>query len=414
LAVLSLERRVGQWVEDGPAAVLLRSPWRLGLAVSGVAAVWVALRVLVVAHGHIGGLVVAGSRFVSPTPYTRGVPIRPGNGYDGQFYFRLALGPLDWGRQAFGVTLDSLGRLDRVTYPAVVWALSAGQPSAVPVMMVVANVAAMGVLAGLCAALARTAGRHPLWGLLIGGFWGFLWTLGRDLTELTEAVFVVAGLLALRHRRPVLAGVLLAAAALAREEAVAVAGAVLLARLWQLVAGRRRRPRPALRQPTSVAGGRWADAAWAIPTVAFAAWQLALRAATGSFPVRASGNANSGLPLVGAIGGLVNHLEHPAHVASLVWLGELVVLVFMGAMAARSLLSSNALLHEKVAWALSGLLALSLAKDIWLGNVGFRSLDDFYLLSGVLVLSSRLRADLLGAAVAGAWAVVAIELVLFI
>ena len=403
-------------MQDGPAAIVLRSPWRLGLAVSGVAALWVALRVLIAAHGHIGGLVVAGSRYVSPTPYTRGVPIRPGTGYDGQFYFRLALGPLDWGRQAFGVTLDSLGRLDRVTYPAIVWALSAGQPSAVAVMMVVANVAAMGVLAGLCAALARTAGRHPLWGLLIGGFWGFLWTLGRDLTELTEAVFVVAGLLALRHRRPVLAGVLLAAAALAREEALAVAGAVLMARLWEVMAGRRRqrRPQPPSWQPTTVTGGRWADAAWAIPAGAFAAWQLALRAATGSFPIRASGNANSGLPLVGAIGGLVNHLEHPAHVASVLWLGELVVLVFMGVMAARSLRTSTALLHEKLAWALSGLLALSLAKDIWLGNVGFRSLDDFYLLSGVLVLSSRLRPDILGAAVGGAWAVVAIELVLFI
>ena len=409
-AIASAERRLAQWVGQGPATPLLRSPWRLGLAAFVMAALWTALRVLVAAHGHIGGLVVAGSDYVSPSPYTRGLPIRPGTGYDGQFYFRLGLGPLDWGRQAFGIRLDSLGRLDRVAYPTVAWALSAGQASLLPWTLVLANLTAFGALAGLCAALAEEAGRHPLWGLLVAGFWGFLWALGRDLTELTEAVFVVAGLLALRRRRPLLAGAMLALAALAREEAMAVVGALVLARAWQ-AAARRRRPRG---HPPASIGGRWPDAAWAVPSAAFIGWQLALRVGTGSFPVRASGNDNSGIPLVGVADGLVNHIEHVASISSLLWLGELGILAFMVAMAACSLRSSTAPLHEKLAWALAVLLSLSLAKNIWMGNVGFRSLDDLYLLSGVLVLSSRIRLDLLGPAATTAWAVVAVELVLFI
>jgi hypothetical protein len=86
---------------------------QIGTASVAVAAVFVILRVVIAAHGHVGGLVVAGSAHVSATSYTRGILIRPGTGYDGQFYYRLALDPLDWHQTAFGIRLDTLGRLDR-------------------------------------------------------------------------------------------------------------------------------------------------------------------------------------------------------------------------------------------------------------------------------------------------------------
>ncbi len=223
---------VTDWAKRAAGARFLQSPVQVGTAVVIVAGLFTVLRVVVAAHGNVGGLVMAGSRYVSATRYTRGLPVQPGTGYDGQFYYRLALDPLEWSRRAFGIELDNLGRVERVTYPGLVWLVSADDASAVPVVMVLVNVLALGVLAGVCTAMAREARRHPLWGLLIAGFWGFLWTLSWDLTELTEAVFLVAGLLAIRKGRPVLAGVLLSAAVLAREPALIVVGAIFLARTW--------------------------------------------------------------------------------------------------------------------------------------------------------------------------------------
>ena len=343
------------------------------------------LRVVVAAHGNPGGFVVAGSRYVSVTRYTRFLPIRPGTGYDGQFYYRLSLDPLEWSRRAFGVQLDNTGRLERVAYPAIVWVLSADDPSAVPVVMIIVNVAALGVLAALCAALARDARRHPLWGLLMAGFWGFLWTLSRDLTELTEAVFVVAGLLAIRKRRPVVAGVLLSVAVLAREPALIVVGAVFVSRTWTRW--------HASQGDLASLPSRWhadlvtgpvvtANATWALPVAVFSAWQLAVLARTGSLPVFSSTGNNAAAPFSGLVDGIVHYVALFPHKAALEWGWECAVLAFFGALAAVSLRTSTALLHERIAWVFSLVFIVLLSSSVWLGDVGFRSLDDFYLLSG--------------------------------
>jgi hypothetical protein len=390
---------------DGPVVLLahrsptalLASPAALGAAAAMAGAVFAILRVMVAGHGDVGSFVVAGSAHVSVSPYTRGLPILPGTGYDGQFYYRMALGPLQWARSAFGITLDTLARLDRPAYPALAWLASAGQVAAVPVAMVAVNVAALGALAGLGAALARDAGRHPVWGLLPASFSGFEWTIGRDLTELTETVFVVAGLLAMRRNKPVAAALLLAVGVLARESALIVVGAVLLAQVLQL---RRRSPTVA------------EAATWAIPALAFVAWQLALLAGTGSLPVLSSGRSNAGLPFVGLAKGLAHYVTHPG-TASLLWAGELAVLTAVAASAALSLRSSTAALHERIAWAAAVALALVLVKGIWLGAVGFRSLDDVWALSCVLLISSKARLRLPAALAGAAWAVVAVQLVAF-
>ncbi|MGH9107618.1 MAG: hypothetical protein ACRDZX_17670 [Acidimicrobiales bacterium] len=407
------------------------------MAATAVAVVFCALRVLVAGHGQVGALVLAGSAHVSPTRYTRSLPIVNGAGYDGQFYYRLALGPLDWSPSAFGIHLDTLGRLDRVAYPALAWAAAAGRASAVPVALLAVNVVALGALAGLAGALAREAGRQPLSGLLVAGFFGLLWSLSRDLTELTEAVFVVAALLAVRKGRPVLAGLLLSVAVLAREPALVLVGALFVARAWawahpggaqgdkgQPGAARPRTPGPptpglttpgpTVRRPApSRAPGR-PDATWVLPTLTFAGWQLALHARTGTFPALTSGHNNAGAPFVGLAAGLTHYLERLPRVASLLWAGELGVLAVVATLAAISLSKSTAALHERIAWAAGVVLAVLLVRGVWLGDVGFRSLDDLWVFSSVLVLFSRLRLGLAAWLAAAGWCVVAIELVVFI
>ena len=108
------------------------------------------------------------------------MPVFHGRGYDGEFYYRLALNPLAWGHWAFGITLDSVYRIDRIGYPALAWLVAGGHRPFVPTALVLVNVAALGILGGLGAALARDAGRHPLWGLVFAGYWGLLWSLSRS------------------------------------------------------------------------------------------------------------------------------------------------------------------------------------------------------------------------------------------
>jgi hypothetical protein len=387
-----------------PFPLLAWSPLRLGLLATLAAACFCALRILVAGHGNPGSFVVAGTEHVRLTHYTSSLPVTRGSGYDGQFYYRLALSPADWARNAFGINLDNLGRLDRVTYPALVWLASAGgQVAAVPAMMVAVNVAAFGALAGLGAALAEEVGEHPLWGFLPASFFGFLWSASRDLTELTEATLVVAGLLLLRKRQPAAAGVVFSAAALAKESALVVAGAVFLARAWGIARGRER--------PGA------ADAAWLFPGAAFLGWQLLLKAGTGTFPALGAGGANMGPPFAGLVGGAGHYIGRLPQVASLLWVSEAAVLLAVALGATISLAGTTAALHERIAWAGSMFLAVVLAKAIWLGDVGFRSLDDLWLFSSVLLLCSRSQqlARLLAALfAAAAWCVVALELVLFI
>ena len=151
-----------------------------------------------------------------------------------------------------------------------------------------------------------------------------------------------------------------------------------------------------------------------IPLAAFGAWQVALRAGTGMWALLTSGNNNTSTPLIGLAHGFVHYVNGLPETGSLVWFGELAVLALVGTLAAISLRNNTAPLHERIAWVATALLAVSLTKAIWLGDVGFRSLDDFWLMSGVVLLSSRLRLHLAGLVVAGAWCAVFVELVLFI
>ena len=413
-------RRVG--AAATPLVRATNRPWVASLVAALGALAFVAGRLADAANGSIGAFVVAGSRYARPGAVPTGIPIVTGSGYDGQFYFRMALDPADVARTAFGITFDSAERLSRIGYPFLAWLAAGGVRAAVPWTMVAVNVVALAVLGLLGAVLARSAGRHALAGLLVAAYPGFLWTLGRDTTELVAGAFLVGGLVALRARRPLLAGVLLAGSALSRETALATVGAVGVAWLAGLVARRTGHA-----QGTTSAGpgnepSRWgwlgpldvAAVSWVLPVVAFVADQAVAAARTGKVPLRSSGSKNLGLPFDGFVHGLVHYATTLPSTAALLWFGELVVLAVVVALAASVARHSDALLHERVAWAVLVVMAVCLAPGIWLGDVGFRSLDPLYLLSVVLLLGSPRRLVIPGGLVAAAWMVVAVELCLFI
>lgn len=347
-------------------------------AVLALAAVlFVVLRLAAAGGGDIGSFVYAGQQFTSPTA---GVPVTPGPGYDGQFAYRLALDPTELDEDAEDIRLDTPLRLERIAYPAFAFVVAGGQDSAVPTSLVVVNLLALAGLGYLGGLLARRAGRHALWGLLLAGYWGYLFSLGRDLHEIVTGLFVLAGLLAYRDRRGLLAGGLFGVAVLARETALLVVVAVAAVRLWDLV---RRRERP-----------RVLDVAWVLPVVVFAGWQAVCYAAIGEVPALAGGPAQVGPPvvsLVEAVVDTVGDLGGADRAAAALLLIQLAAMVVVVALAGLRVRDGSIPREERLAWLLALLLTLSLSRHFWTGPADLRALSDLYLLSAVLLLARPVR-----------------------
>ncbi len=236
-----------------------------------ISAGFVMLRLLVFADGDVTKFVVAGSVFTDTKRAPEGLFVRPDVGYDANFYYRLALDPLNFDDTAYGITIegDQQLRRDRILYPVLAYVVSVGSVEAVPWALVFVNIAAMGTI-GLCGgALARSSGRAPLWGLLFLGFPLLFFSLGRDLTEPLEVALLLAAFLALRRERWLWATLAFSGAVLTRETALLVVAAVGAERVWRWA---RRDDRPGLR-----------DLAWVAPGAVFITWQAVIRLETGRF-----------------------------------------------------------------------------------------------------------------------------------
>jgi hypothetical protein len=111
-------------------------------------------------------------------------------GYDGQFYFFLAVDP----KHARDYIEQPGFIYSRIGYPMTVRALSGGNAAVVPYMMVLVNIAA--AVAGTLAVafLLRRRGLPPLYALLYGLFPGLVISVLRDLTEPLAFALAAAGL----------------------------------------------------------------------------------------------------------------------------------------------------------------------------------------------------------------------------
>ena len=103
-----------------------------------------------------------------------------------------------------------------------------------------------------------------------------------------------------------------------------------------------------------------------------------------------------------------------ASAASFLSFGEPLVLTASAVSAAVSMHSTTVPIHERLAWAAVVVLAVCGASGIWRGDVGFRSLDDVYLFSWIVLLGYSgppLAVPGLGTTT---WLVVALETLKFV
>lgn len=234
------------------------------------------------------------------------------------------------------------------------------------------------------------------------------------------AAFLVLGLVAYGRHRYILAGLAFAVAVLSKETVVLPVAVLGILRIggacghWSasdaasgLVGSKRTGTGTRFGTP---------DAAWIVPGAAYLSWQLIVLSVTGHLPILSSSQHNLGVPFLGVVDAARHYVSAIPQTASLLWCGELGVLIWVSVTAARAWHATTALRYERVAWIVFVVLVLSLATGIWNGDVGFRSLDELYLFGCVILLGLRDRrpfGPLLVGVLGATWVVVAGELVLF-
>ncbi|MCJ7438410.1 MAG: hypothetical protein MUP97_11710 [Acidimicrobiia bacterium] len=308
------------------------------------------------------------------------------SGYDGVFFYRLALDPATTERTDFGVTLDLPAlRQARIIYPSVAHLLAVGSPDLVPLMLIVVNILALGLLAWALAQLARDAGRAPIAGAALALGPGLLFSLSRDLCEPLAIALVACAILAATRGRLIACGALLIGAVLTRETMAIWALGVSVAAVVDA-----RRAVPWGRVAARVAAG-------GVPLALLLAWQFVVESIWGQTPL-AAGQRNLGYPFVG----LVESMRHDFDtLATGMWspgLPDVAFAVVVGVLLVITAVAyprSRAPLEVKCGLVLGVVLVVCQSGTMWETWAGFlRTASDLLVFGGLVVAlapSARLR-----------------------
>ncbi len=360
---------------DSPLATLLITTIAVSIFIGGM---------LVRSDFNASYFVTAGDMYCNPDlAPDELVVLKNSSGYDGQFYYRLALDPFTSKRTDFGITLDIPSfRHQRILYPFMAWALSAGNAGLVPWTMLLINYSAFCLLGWLGGAFAQTFKRHALWGFFLPLYPASLLSLTRDLVELLEVSLLVSSLLLLRRGKHLWGAILLTLAILTKESALLVAGAAMMI----YFIGRLRGNKDLI---------RWYY--FTLPIATFLLWQTTLLINWREIPVL-SGKMNIGIPFSGFISFLIDasSFQTPLQRRSF---PEVILLLAFALGVIYLIRSTSASAHEALCWFLYVALALSLSSVIWVEDWAYlRALSEFCALGIIIVIgsASRVRAIILG------------------
>ena len=337
------------------------------------------------ARGNIARFVLLGTTYSHARYLPKGMVVGDphAKGYDGQFYYRLAVNPFNWHHTAFGITMDESYRYTRIGYPLLAWLGSFGQHQAVPVALVVINVLCVAAMAVLGAMFAQEAGRHALWGLAFAAYFGLVISVGRDTAEPLAEACMLAGLLAYRRERWVLAGVMFAAGGLTRETILLAPAAIAVIRLAEMA---RRRTRPSR-----------VDLAWLIPGLAQVAIQATARLVLrgGTVPLDTDKNRNLATPFTAMVdalrffGARIDSSHLGLYDIPLLETATLAVFVLAGFAV---IYVTTAPGHERLAFALAVLQVCAMSSQIWASTFGDgRSMIEPYLFALILLVATPKR-----------------------
>jgi hypothetical protein len=235
--------------------------------------------------------IVAGDRFVDRTQSISPIMVRHNkSGYDGQFYYRLALAPYRMQQSAFGIRLDEPAwRAQRILYSVLAWGGAFGQAALVPASLLLVNLLGLGSIAVFTVRLTARLHLPPLTPLAMMLWPGFIIALTHDTTEIVAAALLLGALDAYFAERLLAYGLLGALATLTRETSILALGGVLCFETF----------RPHVGVGT---GGRWPRVlVCGLALIPFLMWREAQLVFWHHSPQGAVAANNLGWPFVGAV-----------------------------------------------------------------------------------------------------------------
>jgi hypothetical protein len=156
--------------------------------------------------------------------------LRNASGFDGQFYYRLAIDPFARAEQVSGIRFDFPAyRAQRIGYPVLAWAFSLGEPSRAAAALFAVNLLAVLLLAAVAAWLVRAGELSWAGCALICGWPGFLVSLTHDTSEIVQSVLLLAALACFLKERRGWYALLAFCALMTRETALPILGGIALA-----------------------------------------------------------------------------------------------------------------------------------------------------------------------------------------
>jgi hypothetical protein len=320
-----------------------------------------------------------GREYTTGAPLPDGLTVRRSVGFDGQFFYRLALNPFTTKRAEFGLRLDQPSRRQqRILYPIVAWIVSGfGRARAVPWALIAINIFTFAAIGWLGASLARSAGRSELAGLFFVATPGILVALAFDTGEVVAVALALATLLSLRSGRFGWATALATLALFARETTLVIPIGLLIAIVWV----RRRGGRYEI-------GGRAVPLAVAVgPIVLYVGWQALLWARWGRPAFTSTDGSDLGLPIAGIVKAVRIWSRRGQTVDNAFFLLAVALVIVLGLV---SLRRSTAHPHEKAAFAVAVLLALLYQWTVMVHYVTYlRALSETYVLGVLMLLEDR-------------------------
>jgi len=371
------------WIRERRAAIL-------------ALALYVTFTALLLARFHFDPsvLVVAGDEFTNPAATPKNLHVsRNSSGYDGQFYFRLAIAPFSTEESVAGVHFDyPVYRAQRILYPILSYLVSGGRSSAVPWAMIIANLLAAAAIGGLATLIFENHPRsNALTAVLIVLYPGFLLTMSRDLTELVEIAFVLGGVALILMRRDRLAVVVFSLAVLAKEMSLILPITVFLHRA---ITRRLKASDALLLTPVGVFVG------WKM--YLFHLWHLPLSLGT---------DGHFSLPFAGMWQCIRSVAVSPNGQTLLII--ELLAVIVFTITTAIAIRTSAAPAFLKIAYVLYAVLFFSLGAEFWSEDWAFlRAATDFGVVGAIVALQSPLRRLVIALFLSG-WIGLALHCVMF-
>jgi hypothetical protein len=337
-------------------------------------------------HGDVTVFITAGDMFAHREQLSAPIAILPNSpGYDGVFYYRLGLDPFTRVATDFGITLDNPAtRMQRIGYPLLAWVFSFGQAGLLPWVMVGLNLAGLGVITWLSAALARRHG-VPAWlGLAPAFYPGFVLTLTRDTTEIAAVTFGFTAVCLALQGRFWRAAPFAAFAVVTRETTLFYLAGFGLVALWRCLIGR-----------------RWSGGliALVLPAVVFGVWQWTIIRLWGASSY--SGTAqNIGPPFAGLFSFFSTDLaallrdvpfsyDFKLHVY---YAAAAAMCVAVCALAGLAAVKGQAPAGLRLTWLLYMALIIVLTTAIWIQPYDFlRAFSDCFVVSATVIMLARRR-----------------------